>query len=124
MLCEDLSQFIAAINVCGNIEEEWSCVKKFYFKKIRVVHPDRGGCAEQFKIVNTSFEALRVMFEHKKIDSFSVSIEARLTTCLLMKPSVISSHLAGSSMRKPRRLPCRTTSPSWLAPAGVDASVR
>jgi hypothetical protein len=32
-----------ALTSCNNLEEEWSVVKKAYFKKIRAAHPDRGG---------------------------------------------------------------------------------
>jgi len=33
----------SAFVACGNIDEEWKLVKKAYYKKILVAHPDKGG---------------------------------------------------------------------------------
>jgi NAD-dependent DNA ligase len=68
---------LAAINLefsvlsgCCNLLDEFQAIKKAYFKKILVVHPDKGGDPEAFRLANKCFEHLRTMFESKKISSF------------------------------------------------------
>lgn len=62
----------------GTLSEEWSLLKKAYFKKILVVHPDKGGDAAVFRDVQATFEVLRKIFEEGAIKSFSASLD--LTT--------------------------------------------
>ena len=50
----------------GSLDEEFSKIKKAYFKKVLVSHPDKGGNADDFRNVQTAFELLRTMFEKKK----------------------------------------------------------
>ena len=55
---------------CVSLDEEFSIVKKAYFKTVLKTHPDKGGDPEQFRRVQTSFEVLRDLFDAKKISSF------------------------------------------------------
>ena len=63
----------SAFAACGNIDEEWKLVKKAYYKKILVAHPDKGGDAAAFREVNVSFEVLRGYFDKKKVGSFATA---------------------------------------------------
>ena len=51
---------------CVSLDEEFSIVKKAYFKTVLKTHPDKGGDPEQFRRVQTSFEVLRDLFDEKK----------------------------------------------------------
>lgn len=57
----------------GSLDEEFSRIKKAYFKKVLVSHPDKGGSADDFRDVQTAFELLRTMFEKKKVASFQTA---------------------------------------------------
>lgn len=56
--------------VCTNLTEEFTLIKRAYFKKVLVVHPDKGGNPEEFRNVNTSFELIRSLFEKQAVSSF------------------------------------------------------
>ena len=58
---------------CTTIEDEWKVIKKAYFSKILISHPDKGGDPAVFREIQTSFEALRETFENRRIDSFATS---------------------------------------------------
>lgn len=60
-------------STCITVQEEFRVVKKVYFAKILISHPDKGGDAAIFREVQTSFEVLREMFDKGKIDSFAKS---------------------------------------------------
>lgn len=62
---------------CTNVTEEFTIIKKAYFKKILVVHPDKGGDPEEFRNVNTSFELIRSLFERQAVSSFANVTETR-----------------------------------------------
>ena len=47
---------------CGNVQEEWSVIKKMYFRKILKCHPDKGGSADEFRAVRAAFEGLRLIY--------------------------------------------------------------
>jgi hypothetical protein len=55
---------------CSDIQEEFKQIKKLYFKKVLLSHPDKGGDPTVFLEVQTSFEILRSIFEGRKIASF------------------------------------------------------
>ena len=40
---------------CLNLDDEFKVIKKAYFKKILVVHPDKGGTKELFQMVNEAY---------------------------------------------------------------------
>lgn len=63
----------SAFVACGNIDEEWKLVKKAYYKKILVAHPDKGGDAAAFREVNVAFEVLRGYYDKKKVGSFATA---------------------------------------------------
>ena len=46
-------------------------VRKSYFIKIRLVHPDKGGDIDVFRDVQESFETLRNLFSKGKVSSFA-----------------------------------------------------
>lgn len=59
-------------DVCSNLEQEFSFIKKMYFKKVLVCHPDKGGDAEVFRQVHASFEVLRDLYDKQQVtDSFA-----------------------------------------------------
>lgn len=60
---------------CNNVQEEFSKIKKAYFRKVLVAHPDKGGDPELFRAVQTSFEVLRDLFDSARVDSFATSAE-------------------------------------------------
>ena len=65
-------------SACANVENEFSVVKKAYFKQALIHHPDKGGDADKFRIVQASFEAIRAAFESKRITSFSDLLSSSL----------------------------------------------
>ena len=52
---------------CGNRDEEFQQIKKWYFKKCLKYHPDKGGDTIIFRKVQTSFELLRDLHNGAKI---------------------------------------------------------
>ena len=66
---------------CANVSDEWSVIKKSYFRKILKCHPDKGGAGtckpffhsrslllcsgstEEFRHVQAAFEGLRLMYD-------------------------------------------------------------
>ncbi|KAH8095967.1 hypothetical protein JL720_3304 [Aureococcus anophagefferens] len=63
----------SAFVACGNIDEEWKLVKKAYYKKILVAHPDKGGDVRGVREVNVAFEVLRGYYDKKKVGSFATA---------------------------------------------------
>lgn len=72
VLASDLSD-------CVSLADEFKVIKKHYFKKILVAHPDKGGDAETFRQLNAAFQKIRVSFEKRAIDSFSSAASASKT---------------------------------------------
>lgn len=75
-----MRECLAAIGVastdlagCYNIQDEFSKIKKLYFKKVLVCHPDKGGNPDDFRTVQTSFEVLRDLFDKGRVDTFAPS---------------------------------------------------
>ncbi|CAN0086778.1 unnamed protein product, partial [Sphacelaria rigidula] len=66
----------ADLGGCSNLTEEFAIIKRAYFKKVLVVHPDKGGSAKEFRDVNESFELIRSLFEKKAVSSFATAAEA------------------------------------------------
>ena len=58
---------------CSTIQEEFSKIKKEYFRKALSSHPDKGGDADVFRDVQTSFEVLRELYDKARVDSFVTS---------------------------------------------------
>jgi curved DNA-binding protein CbpA len=56
---------------CVTLDDEWSVIKKTYFKRILIAHPDKGGDNDTFRKIQTSFEILRDLYENKKVSSFA-----------------------------------------------------
>ncbi|CAN0159740.1 unnamed protein product [Ectocarpus fasciculatus] len=61
---------------CASLTEEFTAIKKAYFKKILVVHPDKGGDAAEFRDVNSSWELIRKLYEDRKVSSFVTAAES------------------------------------------------
>ena len=55
----DLSVFDA----CDSLAEEWSAIKRAYFKTALKAHPDKGGDAAVFREVQSAFDKLRALFD-------------------------------------------------------------
>ena len=53
-------------------DEQWSFIKKSYFRLILKVHPDKSGNLSQFREVQSAFEALRDLHEKGAVTSFTV----------------------------------------------------
>jgi hypothetical protein len=70
---------IADLSECVSLADEFKVIKKHYFKKILVAHPDKGGDAETFRQLNEAFQKIRVAFEKRAIDSFSSAASASKT---------------------------------------------
>ena len=47
----------------GDLTEEWSIIKRAYFKTALKAHPDKGGDAATFREVQSSFDALRALYD-------------------------------------------------------------
>ena len=62
-----------AFGACAGIDDEWKIIKRAYYAKILVVHPDKGGDAASFREVNVAFELLRGYFDKKKVASFQTA---------------------------------------------------
>jgi hypothetical protein len=63
----------AQLKECEDFQQEFSLIKKAYFKNILVSHPDKGGDANVFRDVQTSFEVIRDLFDKGKIKSFATA---------------------------------------------------
>jgi hypothetical protein len=61
---------LGELEKCCNLQTEWACIKKSYFKKTLVHHPDKGGDAAVFRDVHIAFEVLRQLFANDKLVSF------------------------------------------------------
>lgn len=58
---------------CQNdLTNEFKFIKKQYFQKVLVCHPDKGGDAETFREVQSCFEVIRELYQSGKISSFVV----------------------------------------------------
>jgi len=67
----DLGVASAGLGACSTLREEWTFIKKAYFKKILTCHPDKGGDVAVFRSVSASFEVLRELFGASAIQSFA-----------------------------------------------------
>eukprot|EP00752_Nemacystus_decipiens_P004579 g4179.t1 len=65
-----------SLSGCTNLTEEFTAIKKAYFRKILVCHPDKGGDAAVFRDVNSSFELIRKLYEDKAVTSFAAAAES------------------------------------------------
>eukprot|EP00501_MAST-03F_sp_TOSAG23-6_P000718 GSMAST32.ASY1.ANO1.746.1 assembled CDS len=55
---------------CFNVKDEFSRVRKAWRKGCLKNHPDKGGDAKIFRVIQTSFETMRTMFSKGHINSF------------------------------------------------------
>jgi hypothetical protein len=58
------------LQVGSSLDEQFRAIKKQYYAKILLCHPDKGGDANTFRQVQTNFEVLRNLYTTKAIDSF------------------------------------------------------
>ena len=58
---------------CESLDEEFSRIKKAYFRIVLKTHPDKGGNVDAFRDVQTAFELLREIFDSRGIESFASS---------------------------------------------------
>jgi len=63
------------LTLCASLGEEWTLIKKEYFTKIKTVHPDKGGSAAEFRVVQAAFEGLRDVYNRGAVSSFARSRE-------------------------------------------------
>jgi hypothetical protein len=48
----------ADLSECESVAEEFVRIKKMYFKRVLVAHPDKGGDPDEFRAVQVSLPAL------------------------------------------------------------------
>lgn len=96
---------LAPLKACNSLVDEFHLIKRTYFRKILVAHPDKGGDPAgnsfyllhmethsvvsanlprrhslfhaEFRLVNTAFELLRSVFEEGGVASFANAAEAK-----------------------------------------------
>lgn len=56
----------AALGHCGDLDDEWSTIKRAYFKRALRVHPDKGGDAATFRKLQAAFDSLRSLYDRAK----------------------------------------------------------
>jgi len=66
---------LASLEACVVLTQEWSLIKKSYFKKILKCHPDKGGDAAEFSSVRSAFEGLRLLFDRGAVVSFATALD-------------------------------------------------
>lgn len=66
---------LSVLSRCLTIKGEWELIKKAYFKRILVCHPDKGGDAAVFRDVQAAFEVLRKLFDESDFISFVAAQE-------------------------------------------------
>ncbi|CAN0216891.1 unnamed protein product [Scytosiphon promiscuus] len=59
------------LGACSSLTEEFTKIKRAYFRKILVVHPDKGGDAAEFREVNAAWELIRKLYEDRAVGSFA-----------------------------------------------------
>lgn len=65
----------AQTELSGSLDDEFKTIKKSYFKRVLVLHPDKGGDPEAFRSVQTAFEILRDFYEKKSVTSFALAAQ-------------------------------------------------
>jgi hypothetical protein len=58
-----LTYCILLFQACQTVQEEWKIIKKAYFRAALDSHPDKGGEAATFRVVDTSFKVLRELLD-------------------------------------------------------------
>lgn len=56
-----------AVSGLGSIEDEFKAVKKLYFKRVLVSHPDKGGDAAAFRALQEAWETLRDLYDKGRV---------------------------------------------------------
>ena len=79
-LLESLGVPIEDFADCESIDEEFSVIKRSYFKKVLKLHPDKGGDVVQFRAVQSAFEVLRDMYDTGSVGESFVSCASASTT--------------------------------------------
>ena len=64
---------VSDLSSCDSLHDEFTMIKRSYFRKILVAHPDKGGDPQEFRTLNTSFEAIRNLFDKKAVRSFATN---------------------------------------------------
>ena len=67
------NEFNEFFEECDNIDDEFVIIKKFFYKAVRIAHPDKGGTAEAFRELHGAFEVVRDMYEKKSVASFATT---------------------------------------------------
>ena len=62
---------MADLEDCDSLQEEFKKIKKSYFRKILVAHPDKGGDPEAFQTLQNAFEEIRRIFSKGLVASFA-----------------------------------------------------
>ena len=65
----------SALASCANVQDEFSVIKKCYFRAILKNHPDKGGDVIAFRQAQAAFEVLRGLFESGRVSAFSDSLD-------------------------------------------------
>ena len=60
---------VEAFGGAESVEDEFAAIKKIYFRRILVTHPDKGGDPALFREVQTNWEVLRELYDKGKVHS-------------------------------------------------------
>lgn len=82
---ESIEVDTAVLSACSNVQEEFSCIKKAYFKKILACHPDKGGDPVVFRNVQGAFEVLRELMDTAAVRSFAGGSDQSMRTAGVYK---------------------------------------
>jgi curved DNA-binding protein CbpA len=50
-----------------SVEQEFSAIKKLYFQRVLIAHPDKGGDAAVFREIQENWESLRDLYDKGKV---------------------------------------------------------
>ncbi|KAK3268662.1 hypothetical protein CYMTET_22847 [Cymbomonas tetramitiformis] len=78
---------VSSLSGCATLEEEFSKVKRRYFKKILKAHPDKGGDPAEFRDIQATFEVLRELFDTRAVDSFITAAKQSTAAAYVGKAS-------------------------------------
>ncbi|CAM9858671.1 unnamed protein product [Chrysoparadoxa australica] len=70
------------LNSIEGLPEQFTAIKKAYFRRVLECHPDKGGDAEEFREVQASFEVLRDLYTANRIDSFTEATAQQSTSAV------------------------------------------
>ena len=74
-----LHLYNGAFTNCRSLSDEFSVIKRAYFKNALLTHPDKGGDSHEFRNIDGSFKILRDMFQKKLVTTFGTNQKPKAT---------------------------------------------